>query len=105
MSLRHELTEIFYRHDPVGLAELGAPEDEYLPEVEGLLPRLREAISHEQLRQIIHSVFLQKFGAGQTCGLRVRLRCGFAGDLDQGLRPLNYCAVTSGGRGRSLCGG
>jgi hypothetical protein len=68
MSIRDELAEIFYRHDPVGLAELGAPEDEYLPEVEDLLPRLREAISEEQLRQIVHCVFLQKFEAEETCG-------------------------------------
>jgi len=68
MSLRDELAELFYRHDPVGLAELGAPEDEYLPEVEGLLPRLREASSQEHLRQIVHSVFLQKFEAEETCG-------------------------------------
>ena len=68
MSLRDELTELLYRHDPVGLAEIGAPEDEYWPEVEGLLPRLNQATSQEVLRQIIHSVFLQKFEAEETCG-------------------------------------
>ena len=68
MPLRDELAELFYRHDPVGLAELGAPDDEYLPEVEGLLPRLSEATSQEHLRQIVHSVFLQKFEAEETCG-------------------------------------
>jgi len=68
MSLRDQLAELFYRHDPVGLAELGAPEDEYWPEVEGLLSRLGEATSREHLRQIIHSVFLQKFAAEETCG-------------------------------------
>jgi hypothetical protein len=68
MSLRDELTELFFRHDPVGLAEIGAPEDEYCPEVEGLLPRLREATSQEHLRRIVHSIFLQKFEAEETCG-------------------------------------
>jgi len=68
MSLRDELTELFYRHDPVGLAEIGAPADEYAPEVEGLLLRLNEATSQENLRRIVHSVFLQKFEAEETCG-------------------------------------
>lgn len=68
MTLRDALIELFYRHDPVGLAELGAPKDEYLPEVEGLLPRLSEASSQEHLRRIVHSVFLQKFEAEETCG-------------------------------------
>ena len=63
-----ELVEILYRHDPVGLAEIGAPEDEYWPEVEALLPHLKEATSPEHLRRIIHSVFLQKFEAEETCG-------------------------------------
>ena len=68
MPLRDELVKLFFRHDPVGLAEIGAPEDEYLPEVEGLLTRLKEAKSQEHLRQVIHSVFLQKFEAEETCG-------------------------------------
>ncbi len=68
MSLFEELLRIFYRHDLVGLVEIGAPEDEYWPEVEALLPRLREATSKDDLRRIIHSVFLQKFGAEETSG-------------------------------------
>jgi hypothetical protein len=63
-----ELVELLYRHDPVGLAEIGAPGDEYWPEVESLLPRLKEATSQEDLRRIVHSVFLQKFEAEETCG-------------------------------------
>jgi hypothetical protein len=68
MPLREELEELFFRHDPVGLAEIGAPKDEYSPEAESLLPRLREATSQEHLRRIVHSVFLQKFEAEETCG-------------------------------------
>lgn len=63
-----DLVEVLYRHDPVGLVEIGAPKDEYWPEVEALLPCLREASSQEHLRRIIHSVFLQKFEAEETCG-------------------------------------
>lgn len=68
MSLREELEELLFRHDPVGLAEIGAPEDEYRPEAESLLPRLREATSQEHMRRIVHSVFLEKFEAEETCG-------------------------------------
>ena len=68
MSLFEELLELLYRHDPVGLVEIGAPKDEYWPEVESLLPRLREAASEDDLRRTIYSVFLQKFEAEETCG-------------------------------------
>ena len=34
MPLREELEELLFRHDPVGLAEIGAPKDEYWPEAE-----------------------------------------------------------------------
>lgn len=68
MSIFEELLRIFCRHDLAGLVEIGAPEDEYWPEVEALLPRLREATCKDDLKRIIHSVFLQKFEAEETCG-------------------------------------
>lgn len=68
MRLREELEELFFRHDPLGLAEIGAPKDAYWPEAESLVARLREASSQEHLRRIVHSVFLQKFEAEETCG-------------------------------------
>lgn len=68
MSLFEDILALMYLHDPVGLAEIGAPEDEYWPEAEALLPRLREVTSQDDLRRIIHSVFLQKFEAEETCG-------------------------------------
>lgn len=68
MPIFDDLLELLCRHDPVGLVEIGAPEDEYWPEVKDLLPRLREATSQEHLRQIVHSVFLKKFEAEETCG-------------------------------------
>ena len=68
MSIRDDLTELFYRHDPVGLAEIGAPENEYWPEAEDLIPRLNDATSPAHLRKIIHSVFLRKFESEETCG-------------------------------------
>lgn len=68
MALIDELTELFFRHDPVGLAEIGAPEDEYWPEAKDLLSRLREAKSPEHLKRIIHLIFLEKFEAEETCG-------------------------------------
>jgi hypothetical protein len=68
MPIFDELLDLLYRHDPVGLIEVGAPKDEYWPEVEALLPRLREARSQDHLRRIVHAVFLQQFEAEETCG-------------------------------------
>lgn len=60
-KLYSELLDLMARHDPMGLVEIGAPDDEYRPEVERILPRLEDAGSVEDLEQIIHEVFVSLF--------------------------------------------
>ena len=67
-SLHQRLTELLYRHDPVGLAALGSPKDEYEPEVGTILPRLREAKSKDDVRRIVHEEFVHWFEAQETAG-------------------------------------
>ncbi|WP_139058348.1 hypothetical protein [Shewanella sp. HN-41] len=50
------------KEDPIGLLELGAPPDEYAPEVGTILPRLKSASSESELCSIIHQEFLHWFG-------------------------------------------
>ena len=66
VRLRQTASEIFRRHDPMNLISLGAPSDEYDPEVGTVLPRLKEARSETELRSIIHVEFVRWFGAGEA---------------------------------------
>ena len=60
-ELYGELLDLMARHDPIGLVKIGAPDDEYSPEVERILPRLGDAGSVEDLERIIHEVFVLMF--------------------------------------------
>jgi len=53
---------VICEEDPIGLLEIGAPEDEYDPEVGTILPRIKEASSVEELCKIVHSEFVHWFG-------------------------------------------
>jgi hypothetical protein len=55
------VSEILYRHDPVGVAGAGAPEDEYEPEVGTILPKLQRAKSVEDVRRVVHAEFVSWF--------------------------------------------
>ena len=54
------------KEDPIGLLRLGAPSDEYDPEIGTILPRLKSASSQSELRRIIHQEFLHWFGEPTT---------------------------------------
>lgn len=47
--------------DPMGLIALGAPPDEYEPEVSTILPRLRAAASIADVQAIVHEEFTKWF--------------------------------------------
>jgi len=68
LNLHRGLTELLYRHDPVGLAATGAPKDEYEPEVGTIIPRLKGAKSPDDVRRIVHQEFLRWFEAEETTG-------------------------------------
>lgn len=52
-ALCNEVARILYKHDFMGLAAVGCPEDEYEPETRTIIPRLHEAASPDELAKII----------------------------------------------------
>ena len=49
------------KEDPIGLLDIGAPEDEYDLEVGTVLPRLKSAASENDVCTIIHEEFVRWF--------------------------------------------
>ena len=47
----------------MGLIAMGAPADEYDPEISTILPRLREASAAVDVQRILHEEFVRWFGA------------------------------------------
>jgi hypothetical protein len=47
--------------DPIGLLAMGAPEDEYSPEVDTIVPRVSRAASPAEVRQILYEEFVRWF--------------------------------------------
>ncbi len=72
-----DLVALFYRCDPMGLAAIEAPADEYAPEVGTVLPRLHSADGVEQVRTILQAEFLTWFDSEPTPAALDRL----AGEL------------------------
>jgi len=58
-----EVSRLLRETDPIRLIKIGAPDDEYDPEVSTILPRLREAKSSDDVRRIVHEEFVRWFGA------------------------------------------
>jgi hypothetical protein len=57
-----EVRSLLNWHDPVYLIAIGAPEDEYDPEVRTILPRLGEASDAEGVQRVLHEEFTRWFG-------------------------------------------
>jgi hypothetical protein len=55
--------------DPIGLLEIGAPTDEYSPEIGTIVPRIANAQQPDDVTDVLHEEFLRWFGAG-TAGPR-----------------------------------
>jgi hypothetical protein len=68
LRLHRGLSELLYRHDPVGLAAAGAPNGEYEAEAGTIIPRLKDANSSDDVRRIVHQEFLRWFNNPQTAG-------------------------------------
>lgn len=58
-----EVSRLLHGADPIRLIEIGAPDDEYDPEVSTILPRLREARSSDDVQRIVHEEFIRWFDA------------------------------------------
>ena len=62
-ALYTEVAQLLREADPIRLITIGAPDDEYDPEVSTILPRLREAHAVANVQQIIHEEFVHWFDA------------------------------------------
>jgi hypothetical protein len=62
-ALYTEVSQLLREADPIRLITIGAPDDEYDPEVSTILPRLREAQSAAEVQKIIHEEFVHWFDA------------------------------------------
>lgn len=63
------LTRLFARHDPVRLVAVGAPPDEYEPEVDTILPRLKALEragewTEAAILPVLHEEFVRWFSPG-----------------------------------------
>jgi hypothetical protein len=67
-ALHTELTALLFAHDPVGL-NFGENADEYAPEVDTVLPRLRACHAPADVRRVLHEEFVRWFGAETAGGL------------------------------------
>jgi hypothetical protein len=55
--------------DPAGLLAIGAPSDEYAPEISTIIPLLANALRPDDVTGVLHGEFLRWFGEG-TAGPR-----------------------------------
>lgn len=55
------LEALLYRHDPIGLGDIGAPKDEYSPEARTIAGRLHETQSAADVQRIMHEEFVHWF--------------------------------------------
>ena len=62
-GLYSEVSRLLREADPIGLITMGAPDDEYDPEVSTILPRLREANAAVDVQRIVYEEFGRWFGA------------------------------------------
>ena len=65
-----ELQTIINRHDPIGLIDMGAPEDEYEPEVKTIIVQLDSKMTEEQVHNLVYQEFLRWFDDESTTGPR-----------------------------------
>ncbi len=47
------MSEILYYYDPVGLAKLGVPDDEYNPEARAIIGKLKNVTDMQSLRWVV----------------------------------------------------
>ena len=62
-SLYSDVSRLLREADPIGLSAMGAPDDEYDPEVSTILPRLHKANAAVDVQRIVHEEFVRWFGA------------------------------------------
>jgi hypothetical protein len=61
-ELFDSLAGLLFCHDPIGIAVDNPNTDEYEPEAETILPRLRACKSSDEIRAVVHEEFVRWFG-------------------------------------------
>lgn len=59
---KEEIVRIINDCDPAGLLAAGAPDDEYSSEIDAVTSRLERDISHQELTDLIITMFNRSFG-------------------------------------------
>jgi hypothetical protein len=67
-ELLDQVSALLFRHDPIGIAAHGCPEDEYEPEVGTILPQLQRCSSSADVVRVVHSEFVRWFDGEETAG-------------------------------------
>ena len=65
-ELRRLVEDVLRRHDPMHLISIGAPHDEYDPEVGTIVTRLKDVSSLLDVCQVLHQELTRWFGAEQA---------------------------------------
>lgn len=58
---KQEISKLLYRHDPMGLAKIGAPSDEYDSEAEDIATQLKLLAFENEIQELVHRVFVKWF--------------------------------------------
>lgn len=58
--------KVINKHDPLGLLEMGAPEDEYSPEINSISKRLTTQMSKQEIEKVVFEEFDYWFGVEIT---------------------------------------
>ena len=61
-ELFQSISALLFEHDPISI-NYETNRDEYEPEVETILPRLKGCHSAEDVRRVVHEEFIRWFGA------------------------------------------
>ena len=60
-SLFSLIKNVIDKYDPIGLLSMGAPDDEYIPEVKELTPLIKKDMTEQELSTLIRDVFVKMF--------------------------------------------
>ena len=60
-SLFTLIKNVIDKYDPIGLLSIGAPDDEYIPEVKELTPLIKKDMTEQELSTLIRDVFVKMF--------------------------------------------
>ena len=55
------IKNVIDKYDPIGLLDMGAPDDEYIPEVKELAPMIKKDMTEQDLSNLIREVFVKMF--------------------------------------------